>query len=687
MAYDIKGDVNVARSLTAGSNITAAGYDLSIPVTAATTGTPLNVDLANGHRAFAMIVDTNSTGTITINDPTNVGVAKTLTLRLTNLDVVARTFTLSSEYVRSDGTLVSSITLVAGDTRVIDFVQTNTSPALVWATVADTGLAISGGLTKQGTITSDADAGEGIYNMDASGAAFDFTLPVATGTQKRYMLVGEDVATNNTTVKVQAGEALNGVTNGTFTMASNGETLLAIDRANGAWDLSVVGAAQSKSLHSVSRSMTNTSFAGFDDPVIFDTTNDDTGGLITNSSVITVVQDGKYAISIDTSFDFDEATNSNRFMRLVKNLPVPVNDVAATAAEITNAYSFANNTTAGVTSNALSVIVDLVAGDTLIAYFEAASANDRIRTCHMTVTQVPNSEVVLAGMVVPSQLSNIEIGLNANSSGNTCPFDQVLMNDGQGLSLAGSGVTILTSGRYRIEAFAELLTVTQNIEIRISGLPIQTYTDGSIQARPKPIILNLIAGQVITLYTATSATWLGGASITSTDTNFARLLVTQLQTSSVIRPEDALVTTTALAKMSNAAAQSLTPAGAINTLVYDTTNFATGVALVPAAGTMTIGAAGIYEIVLNASVDNSINSASYTVTISVDGAVVASQGVSASIQQLGTIFNVSSGPLNLASGAVVTAEYSTNNANTRTTQGGATVNWISIKQLSGNVVS
>lgn len=94
-----------------------------------------------------------------------------------------------------------------------------------------------GGLTKQGTVTSDADAGEGLYNLDASGGAFNFTLPAATGSQKRYFLIGEDVETNAVTVAVQTSEYINGTQNGTYTVDRNKQVLLAVDVDTDHWTL------------------------------------------------------------------------------------------------------------------------------------------------------------------------------------------------------------------------------------------------------------------------------------------------------------------------------------------------------------------------------------------------------------------------------------------------------------------
>lgn len=143
-------------------------------------------------------------------------------------------------------------------------------------------------------------------------------------------------------------------------------------------------------LHYASVSMTDKTFTGVDDPVIFDTTHDDTGSIVTNSTTITIAQDGKYMINVSASLDMDEASGGDRYIILVKNNVAPVSDAAALASEITNSHAYADSPP-GVSAASISVVTDLVAGDTLITYFEGASAGDKVTTCHMTVSQLPTN--------------------------------------------------------------------------------------------------------------------------------------------------------------------------------------------------------------------------------------------------------------------------------------------------------
>jgi len=829
MAYDIKGDVTVARGLTAGSNITAAGYDINIPVTAATTGNPFNVDLFNGHRSFALVIDGNSTGNVTVNNPINVGGAKNMTLRLTNLDTVARTFVLSSGYTRADGSPVASITLVAGDTRVLDFTQTKTSPTVVWTTSADTGLTASGGLTKHGSITADADAGEGIYNLNASGGAFNFTLPTATGTQRRYIFVGETVSTNNVTLKVQVGESLNGILDGSYTVVSDGEMVLAIDTGNGKWDLTVLGASSQTTLHRTRAHHTAAQSlpAGTWTPIVLDTIDYDIGGMVSAGSHVTIKRTGTYRVSSQyqnvnnavihqtsiiknsASISYAESTVGNGTISLVDNntyelvagdvlslsaycsiasnvafaaleviqlpdtetvmagtvVPTPLGSVSGRRTSVVNVAagvplvmettSGSQNITEGLTTTGL---VTLVAGKTykieagvrllttassyslwnvqtsagvkigsqialestnantnnasmasmttvytptanvdIGIYVDVASPlGDAGPGTYLTVTELPTASVVNPGMIVPKPLSRLQVSTTATTNigvGSHVVWNETLHGNGSGLSLdAGGAILGLTAGNtYELEAvivhpglatgvidvqFYDILTNSPLGEIFSSA----SNNDPGPQTSPffGRITVTPVVNMAVVLQRIGGAIGDIGAS--------SWMAVTQLSESTVVRPEDAVVTPAIMAKMSNSVAQTLT-GNNVTQLVYDVVEFDNAAVASTTTNGFTIPHAGVYEITCNVDATNSVNSASYTVQILVNAVAVATQKYSSTNAQLGSAFNLSTGPLNMAATDTVAVTYRTNEANPRATQNGATANWVAIKQLSANVVN
>ena len=106
------------------------------------------------------------------------------------------------------------------------------------------------GLIKRGSVTTNITAASsGIYDVDGSTASFTFTLPAALGSGNRIYITGSNVATNNVTVAVQAGQSLNGTTNGTEVISENGSMYLAIDRSSGAWEITQLNSAAAASIY------------------------------------------------------------------------------------------------------------------------------------------------------------------------------------------------------------------------------------------------------------------------------------------------------------------------------------------------------------------------------------------------------------------------------------------------------
>lgn len=408
----------------------------------------------------------------------------------------------------------------------------------------------AGGLTKQGTVTSDADAGEGIYTLDASAAAFDFTLPAATGTQSRYMFISGDVATNAATIKVQAGETMNATTDGTFTMNSNGEILLAVDRATGQWDVQVVGASSSTSLHYASREASLNSFSGTDTVITFDTDLDDTGAMITDTSVITVQQDGKYSITFDVSGDMAEVTAGERFIYVVKNVAAPANDAAAQAAAILTDHTYVDNTFSGAVQWSGGGVFDLVSGDTLVLYFAAASASDVIRVAHFNVQQLPADEIVLAGMVAPTPLYRARMTqtvaqTNLASADTQIVFDTTTYDIGGMADPTNNQLVVQADGYYQITAnvTGDLGTSTQSLYVKIlvNGGVVASSVSGSSASTPQgPTAVTtalLTAGDLITVVTQRPGGSGTVASLPGTTAGTGVYLeATQLPTSTVVDP-------------------------------------------------------------------------------------------------------------------------------------------------------
>jgi len=178
--------------------------------------------------------------------------------------------------------------------------------------------AIGGGLSRLGLITSDPAPAQGdaIYTADASGAGFDITLPAATGSQQRVILLGGDVETNTTTIKVQSGENLNAITDGTKLLNRNGQRIEAIDRAIGQWDIVDFTESSTEPLARVYVPMgadfTNASVNGAFQVIEFGTASYDTNNAWDDANDKYVIpNDGDYSLDAVFSYENNGASSSD----------------------------------------------------------------------------------------------------------------------------------------------------------------------------------------------------------------------------------------------------------------------------------------------------------------------------------------------------------------------------------------
>jgi hypothetical protein len=235
----------------------------------------------------------------------------------------------------------------------------------------------SSGLTQQGTVTSSADAGQGIYSLDSSTLAFTFDLPASSGGQSRYMFIADNVATNGATIGLaNAANSLNGVVNGTYAMQTDMEIVLALDTGNG-WVLSNIAGGQTADLQYFS--ITNASFspASASTGISFapdltlasidETIYDPYGMLDTVNNNIVIQQSGTYHIII--SFDENGAGTFDFYLD------------AAASQEITS----------GTSTKLFDAVMDLTAGQTI----QVGSANTYDTTgFNYSVTQLPTTTII-----------------------------------------------------------------------------------------------------------------------------------------------------------------------------------------------------------------------------------------------------------------------------------------------------
>jgi len=277
--------------------------------------------------------------------------------------------------------------------------------------------AIGGGLSRLGLITSDPAPAQGdaIYTADASGAGFDITLPAATGSQQRVILLGGDVETNTTTIKVQSGENLNAITDGTKLLNRNGQRIEAIDRAIGQWDIVDFTESSTEPLARVYVPMgadfTNASVNGAFQIIEFGTASYDTNNAWDDANDKYVIpNDGDYSLDAVFSYENNGASSSDTM-----NIVARVNG-STSALVIRHNISDQISASGALTVTLSGLIPELSAGDEIT--LEMFDADDIIVTkgngSSLSIVQQPNSQVVDPGDV---PVEDVEVVLDTNTTG------------------------------------------------------------------------------------------------------------------------------------------------------------------------------------------------------------------------------------------------------------------------------
>ena len=457
----------------------------------------------------------------------------------------------SNSITDKDGQALPNVVLPAADGTTTEQVVTYTfrvqSAGNVLRLVQQTPVLSSSGLTARGDATADPAPAllNSIYGANASGGAFDFTLPAATGSQGRIELLGVAVATNAVTIKVQAGEAMNDTTNGTFTLNTDGQRLMMVDRATGKWDVLVVGAGATTTL---------------------------ANGVVTTTADLdigpTAVGIGNYEDATPTTGPALSVTvpSAGRWhlTAVIRGRSVNADDGAGVYGIITDS---ANNEVQDGTASWSHRILDSGAASSFTAEGTAVlhayvtttgSATYKVRVGQASDTpqnllvagsslryeQVPSDEAVLAGMVTPTPLhhwSIYHVG-DTTLSGNTFLFNAPTSEiDPNGLRSSGN-ITIAQAGRYRLslDARVNAANTSSNIFISVDGTTVAqsstqilgggTTADGTSCST----YADLSVGQVVTFH--------GSGTPSASPVNNITASVSQIPSSTVIDPGSTPVT-------------------------------------------------------------------------------------------------------------------------------------------------
>ncbi len=502
-----------------------------------------------------------------------------------------------------------------------------------------------GGLAKQGTIISDLDGGEGIYNLNASAASFDFTLPSGTGSQKRYMFIGEQLGSNTSTVKVQSGDSLNSSLAGTFTVSTSGQVLLATDRSTGNWDLAVVGAGTSTSLQNgISVLAAQVDLAT-------------TGGIADLQDIgvsVTVPSAGRWKLTgIGRSLsNVSHDDTMGVSFAITDSSDVIVNDGGEVIIAHRAVDSVAISSFGGAGSSFIEAYV-VTAGTATFKLRAGQESNVggaqfAEQGSYLRYEQVPLNEVVLAGMVTPISLESAK--LVRTSSATVVTIDAATNFDFDGIeyalngssaSTATSSITVSKTNRYEINFRATIGDVASDNAVAVfvngikSGLSFVHNFSGGVGSDNINATFerDLIAGDIVSI--RFDATEPGGYSFASVAGGgaVASLTVKELANRDVVNSNLIVPSNNHRARLRQTTGV-VTLAAADTDLVLDTVDYNVGG--IVSGGSVTIVDAGLYS--LNAWAGNVTISNNSQTFIKVNGVkVTRSRDTQSSVGQLDTL--------------------------------------------------
>lgn len=349
-----------------------------------------------------------------------------------------------------------------------------------------------------------ANESEGLITtyVDSSAAATTETFEASTATGVVRLFTNQDL-TNTATLAVQPGETLNGVTDGTFLFSNYAAgTQFRADEVTGGWVVSVTGVANQKSLSYVSITDPDNGVGSLGSGNLdLDRSGllilDDDGLIDIATNRVVVTDAGKYEAT------FSSTVGSGDQLIYIKK----------------NGIRIANtNADDGSSHPSVQVITDMASGDYFEFEYQSASASRP----SVTVKQLPVTESVLAGMVVPEKLDRVLVRLASNFSNASVnegyqkvPFDTSVHNPHGNFDTTTNSYVAPKDGDYRTDVVLSYVNNggTSNdptdVVVRKNGtedvlklrhdISDQINANGGLTVTLSGLVPNLVSGDVITV--------------------------------------------------------------------------------------------------------------------------------------------------------------------------------------------
>ena len=282
--------------------------------------------------------------------------------------------------------------------------------------------------TDRGAPSEFVDAAVEAILIDSSGGASVETLDAGTGSGQIIFFANDDVSSNTATLTVQAGESLNGVTDGVFYFSNyaDGTQFRATDIGTGEWVVSVDGASTVAPIEVITA--TNTDIVGVSGAGSFsyNSTNPTSGDAVINEVVYWDVA-GLRHIRVNMAWD----TDSDVLFQI--NSPL-----LPTGGEVISVNTLAYDTS----QSGGSILGGLVTGQPnqfLINRVDSIDA-DTHSAFVVTVTNPSAGEVVLAGMAAPETLE----------SGRASATSDAVISSTSFVDVTDAEVVLPKAGKYRV---------------------------------------------------------------------------------------------------------------------------------------------------------------------------------------------------------------------------------------------
>jgi hypothetical protein len=519
-----------------------------------------------------------------------------LHLYITEGEGIDKSIVWNSEYLGLDGLQKTTDVLLTGKTKYYKLILGPSGGKMIVIDLdaPTAGLALKGVLPAAITET-------GLYT--AEGTNSTTTLHAATNIQDRVM-ISSTTAGIGTVISVQAGNYLGGVLNGTYTTQSDGETLLFIDNEVGKWTVQVVGASSAVPLVTSTLTVPDTGSA------LQTLTSGTSGEDYATARVMTFGNTGE--VVNDVTGVFDVVNDYIEFKKAGKYRVTARIDVEDAGGNSTSGFMFVGNQTNLVRTSILTLsaswwgtysfdfIETYAIGDKLdFRATHVSGENHDLRNMDIVVTEVPTSEVVLAGMIVPTSTDfGAATTITDGQTNATTTYADVTNGSITLLNIGTYSVSYHLTGSSATAIQGAVARLVNGSNVEVVGSVIQSADTTALvefAMSQKVQITTTSVNEVYKLQFKNTAVGIATLHNNSVDGN-SNVLYQQIPDSTIINVDPTLVTPDLLSRTTVTGITSAAITGAGTPLIFTTVQGVAGIPYDPSTGFFSLTANNTYRL-------------------------------------------------------------------------------------------